>query len=69
MLRVSYELALGMEAYECSKIIKLQAVQGKLIFYLDKSKQGRIGHNRYTLVQFIHGGEKNGFYSKLTKSD
>jgi hypothetical protein len=39
-----------------------------LIFYLDKSKQGRIGNNRYTLVQFIHGGEKNGFYSKSAKS-
>jgi|GEM_PF-4807118 len=54
MLGVSCELALGMEAYECPKIIKPQGVQGKLIFYLDKSKQGRIGHNRYTLVQFIY---------------
>ncbi len=36
---------------------------------LDKSKQSRIGNNRYALVQFIYGGEKNGFYSKLAKGD
>ena len=35
--------------------------------YLDKSKQGRIGNNRYTLVQFMYEGEKNGFYSKPAK--
>jgi hypothetical protein len=34
----------------------------------DKSKQGRIGNNMKPLVQFIHGGEENGFYSKLAKS-
>ena len=31
MLGVSYELVLGMEAYECPKIIEPQGVQGKLI--------------------------------------
>lgn len=31
MLGVSYELGLGMEAYECPKIIKPKGVQGKLI--------------------------------------